>query len=61
MQATLAAGILAVFWYGGHLLIKNELTPGGFLAFTRALMRANEAGLSGRGTNSASPRLTSVT
>ncbi|HEV8248290.1 MAG TPA: ABC transporter transmembrane domain-containing protein, partial [Polyangiaceae bacterium] len=39
MQATVASGILAVFWYGGYLLIAHELTPGGFLAFTRALAR----------------------
>jgi ATP-binding cassette, subfamily B, multidrug efflux pump len=39
MQATVAAGILAVFWYGGYLIITKELTPGGFLQFTRALGR----------------------
>jgi ATP-binding cassette subfamily B protein len=39
LQATIAAGIIVVFWYGGHLLIQKELDPGGFLAFYRALGR----------------------
>ncbi len=39
MQATVAAGIVAVFWYGGHLLMVHEITPGNFMAFTRALGR----------------------
>ncbi len=39
MQAITAVGILVVFWYGGHLMLKDELTPGGFLAFYRALAR----------------------
>jgi ATP-binding cassette, subfamily B, multidrug efflux pump len=37
MQATISASILAVFWYGGYLIINKELSPGGFLAFTLAL------------------------
>ncbi len=39
LQATIAAGVLVVFWYGGHLVITKELDPGGFLAFYRALGR----------------------
>ena len=39
MQAINAAGLLIVFWYGGELLLRSELTPGGFLAFYRALAR----------------------
>jgi ATP-binding cassette subfamily B multidrug efflux pump len=39
MQAMISAGILAVFWYGGYLMIAGELDSGGFLAFTRALGR----------------------
>lgn len=39
MQATVAAGIVVVFWYGGHLVLSGELDPGGFLAFYRALGR----------------------
>jgi len=39
LQATIAVGILVVFWYGGHLVISKELDPGGFLAFYRALSR----------------------
>jgi ATP-binding cassette subfamily B protein len=39
LQATIAIGILVVFWYGGHLVISHELDPGGFLAFYRALGR----------------------
>jgi ATP-binding cassette subfamily B protein len=39
MQAMVSAGILAVFWYGGYLMIADELDSGGFLAFTRALGR----------------------
>jgi ATP-binding cassette subfamily B protein len=31
--------LLIVFWYGGQLLLRSELTPGGFLAFYRALAR----------------------
>jgi ATP-binding cassette, subfamily B, multidrug efflux pump len=39
MQAITAIGILIVFWYGGHLILKGELEAGGFLAFYRALSR----------------------
>jgi ATP-binding cassette subfamily B protein len=39
LQATIAAGVIVVFWYGGHLVIQKELDPGGFLAFYRALGR----------------------
>jgi ATP-binding cassette subfamily B protein len=39
LQATIAAGVLVVFWYGGHLVMSNQLDPGGFLAFYRALGR----------------------
>lgn len=39
MQATVAAGVVVVFWYGGHLVLSGELDPGGFLAFYRALGR----------------------
>ncbi len=39
MQGITAVGILIVFWYGGHLMLKKELSPGEFLAFYRALAR----------------------
>lgn len=39
MQATLAVGVLVVFWYGGHLVVTGALDAGGFLAFYRALSR----------------------
>ncbi len=39
MQAISALGILIVFWYGGHLMLRGELSEGGFLAFYRALAR----------------------
>lgn len=39
MQAINALGLLVVFWYGGELLLRDELSPGGFLAFYRALAR----------------------
>jgi ATP-binding cassette subfamily B protein len=39
MQAVVAAGMLIVFWYGGHLMLSEEIGAGGFLAFTRALTR----------------------
>ncbi|HYJ09501.1 MAG TPA: ABC transporter ATP-binding protein [Polyangiaceae bacterium] len=39
LQATIAAGVVVVFWYGGYLVIQKELDPGGFLAFYRALGR----------------------
>lgn len=39
LQAVVAAGILVVFWYGGHLVLSGELKEGQFLAFTYALGR----------------------
>lgn len=39
LQATLALGVLVVFWYGGELVMRGELNKGQFLAFTRALGR----------------------
>jgi ATP-binding cassette subfamily B multidrug efflux pump len=39
MQAITAIGVLVVFWYGGHLMLQKELTPGEFVAFYRALAR----------------------
>lgn len=39
MQAITTIGVLVVFWYGGHLMLKKELTPGEFVAFYRALAR----------------------
>jgi len=39
LQVTLALGVLVVFWYGGTLLMRGEVTNAGFLAFTRALGR----------------------
>lgn len=39
LQATIATGIIVVFWYGGHLVISHQLDAGGFLAFYRALGR----------------------
>lgn len=39
LQATVAVGIVVVFFYGGYLVIGKELDPGGFLAFYRALGR----------------------
>lgn len=36
MQAVTAAGMLAVFWYGGYLVATHQLNPGGLLAFFRA-------------------------
>jgi ATP-binding cassette subfamily B protein len=39
LQATVAVGVLVVFWYGGTLVLSNELDAGGFLAFYRALGR----------------------
>lgn len=39
MQAIVSVGILIVFWYGGHLMLHDELSAGGFLAFYRALAR----------------------
>ncbi|MCC6217600.1 MAG: ABC transporter ATP-binding protein [Polyangiaceae bacterium] len=39
LQMVTAAGVLIVFWYGGHLLFRGELTEGEFLFFYRALGR----------------------
>jgi ATP-binding cassette, subfamily B, multidrug efflux pump len=39
IQAFTALGTLVVFWYGGLLVARGELTAGGFLAFFRALGR----------------------
>ncbi|MDX2052906.1 MAG: ABC transporter ATP-binding protein [Polyangiaceae bacterium] len=39
MQGITSIGILIVFWFGGHLMLKGEITAGGFLAFYRALAR----------------------
>ncbi len=39
MGAISAAGVLIVFWYGGTLLERGELQPGGFVAFWTALLR----------------------
>lgn len=39
MQAITAVGVLVVFWYGGYLMLADELDAGGFLAFYRALGR----------------------
>jgi ATP-binding cassette subfamily B multidrug efflux pump len=34
-----SVGILVVFWYGGHLVLRGELTKGGFVSFWLALLR----------------------
>lgn len=39
MQGISALGVVVVFWYGGLLLIQQRITPGGLLAFVRALTR----------------------
>ncbi|HYJ07771.1 MAG TPA: ABC transporter ATP-binding protein, partial [Polyangiaceae bacterium] len=39
LQVTLSIGVLVVFWYGGHLVMNDELDKGQFLSFTRALGR----------------------
>jgi ATP-binding cassette subfamily B protein len=39
MQTITAVGTVVVLWYGGHMLLAGELTPGDFLAFVRALGR----------------------
>lgn len=39
MQTITAFGAVIVLWYGGRLMINNELSPGDFLAFFRALSR----------------------
>lgn len=39
MQGITALGVLIVVWYGGYLMLRGELSPGGFMAFFRALNR----------------------
>lgn len=39
MQSITALGSVIVFWYGGHLMLSDQLDPGEFLAFSRALSR----------------------
>ena len=39
MQAITAFGTVVVLWYGGTLMLRDELTAGEFLAFFRALTR----------------------
>ena len=39
MASISAVGMLIVFWYGGHLVLIHELTPGDFVAFWAALAR----------------------
>jgi ATP-binding cassette, subfamily B, multidrug efflux pump len=39
MSAIASTGILVVFWYGGYLMLHDQLSPGEFLAFYRALAR----------------------
>jgi ATP-binding cassette subfamily B protein len=39
MQAMTAIGMIIVLWYGGHLLLVDQISSGNFLAFFRALMR----------------------
>ncbi|HKY38868.1 MAG TPA: ABC transporter ATP-binding protein [Polyangiaceae bacterium] len=39
LQIMLSAGVLVVFWYGGHLVMTKQLEPSAFLAFLRALGR----------------------
>ncbi|HVU01437.1 MAG TPA: ABC transporter ATP-binding protein [Polyangiaceae bacterium] len=39
MQAITAVGAIIVLWYGGRLMLGDELTPGNFMAFFRALSR----------------------
>lgn len=39
MQAISSASLVVVIWYGGSLLLRGELTPGGLLGFLRALAR----------------------
>jgi ATP-binding cassette subfamily B protein len=39
LQSLTAVGVLIVFWYGGYLMLQDELDAGGFLAFYRALGR----------------------
>lgn len=39
MQGITSIGILIVVWYGGYLVLHEEISQGGFLAFFRALGR----------------------
>jgi ATP-binding cassette subfamily B multidrug efflux pump len=39
MQTITAFGTIIVLWYGGHLMLVDELSAGNFLAFFRALSR----------------------
>jgi ATP-binding cassette, subfamily B, multidrug efflux pump len=39
LQAAIAAGILVVFWYGGHLMLDGRLNKGQFLSFVWSLGR----------------------
>ncbi len=39
MQSITMLGVLVVFWYGGHLIVKGEFKAEQFLSFYRALFR----------------------
>jgi len=39
VQAITALGTVIVLWYGGQLVLQEAISPGGFLAFFRALSR----------------------
>ena len=39
MLTVTALGVVIVFWYGGHLVLEKQITPGDFVAFYRALVR----------------------
>jgi len=39
MASLSGVGVIIVFWYGGHMLVTGQITPGGFLTFFRALGR----------------------
>src|SRR5262249_6013832 len=39
MGAISAVGILVVFWYGGHLVLTQQMTKGDFVSFWMALLR----------------------
>jgi ATP-binding cassette, subfamily B, multidrug efflux pump len=39
MGSVSAIGMLTVFWYGGHLVLVRQITPGDFVAFWAALSR----------------------
>ncbi|HEX9295387.1 MAG TPA: ABC transporter ATP-binding protein [Polyangiaceae bacterium] len=38
-QSLSAVGLVIVFWYGGHLVLVDEITPGGFVAMFWAMQR----------------------